>query len=661
MSDPGADLTRIFREESAERLDQMDAALLAVESGAAGAETVDALFRHAHTVKGAAGMLGLDDVRALAHAIENVLAGVREAGTFRPEQAGPLLRGTGALRALAGGDDQPVADVLAELAATTAGPDTQETDTQEPYIPEPDAGGPPPDGPPASPQPDTARSVRVPAGKIDQVVDLVGEVFQYRRRLMHALGTEQPPDVADTLDIGERMLAELKDTAVGLRTLPLTVITGPLPRIVRDLARSAGKTAVLSVSGADTQLDRMILESLADPLTHLLRNAVTHGIESPAGRERAGKPACGHIELRAQPRGSLVEIVIADDGRGVAPEALAEVGGGGTITDVLTRPGYSTAGELTDLAGRGVGLDAVKAYVHSLGGSLDVRSEPGRGMQVVLLLPLALALLEVLVFERGGAAYGVPLAAVQEVVRVTDLLTLERRNALDVRGRSLPVADVAAVLGTPAPPLGDRPPGLVISAGGRRAVITCDALLGDEEVVVKPLGPLLAGVQGYLGAALLGDGRIALLIEPAALTQLQPPGPGRWPAPAAAPGPAASRILVVEDSLTVRELQRSILETAGYQVTTAPDGRAALDALERDPEISLVVTDLEMPELGGLELTRAIRADQARSALPVVIVTSHGSEEDRRTGIAAGADAYMAKRSFDQQSLLVTVERLLGR
>jgi two-component system, chemotaxis family, sensor kinase CheA len=318
---------------------------------------------------------------------------------------------------------------------------------------------------------------------------------------------------------------------------------------------------------------------------------------------------------------------------------------------------------VSDLAGRGVGLDAVAAYVRSLGGSLDVSSEPGHGMAVTLLLPLALALVEVLLFERGGAVYGVPLPAVEEVVTVTRTLILQGRPALELRGRSVPVADFAALIGTAAPPLGDRSPALVITVGGRRAAVTCDALLGQEEVVVKPLGPLFGGVDGYLGATILGDGRVALLVEPGilargsrqvtAMAMPMPPAPDR--------AVAARKVLVVEDSFSVRELQRSILETAGYPVVTARDGRDAIETLGQDTGIALVITDLEMPELDGLQLTRAIRADAAWSSLPVIIVTSQGSEEDRRRGIEAGADAYMAKRSFDQQALLLNVERLIGR
>lgn len=505
--------------------------------------------------------------------------------------------------------------------------------------------------------------LRVPAEKLDHLLDVTAEIMEYRSRLTHTLGQEQllSQDVSDTLGAGGRLLGELRDMAFSMRLLPISAITGPLPRAVRDLARAAGKEVEFVISGADTELDRVILESLSEPLSHLLRNAIVHGIETPADRERASKPARGRVELRAVPRGSMVEIVIADDGRGVSPEAIEAAGREESLAGLLTKPGYSTAREVTDLAGRGVGLDAVKAYVNALGGNLSIWSQPGHGMDVVLLLPLGLALTQVLLFERGGEVYGVPLTAVEEVVMVAKTFTLQGQHALEVRGRSLPVTDVAAILGMGAPPLADASPAIVVSAGGRRVITTCDALLGAGEVVVKPLGPVLTDLADYIGAAVLGDGRIALLVAPATLTRRVAPARAATepePAPDIA---AAPRILVVEDSFSVRELQRSILETAGYPIVTARDGRDALATLDRDSQIALVVTDIEMPGLDGIELTRAIRARAARSSLPVVIVTSHGSDDDRRRGIEAGADAYMTKDSFDQQTLLATVERLVGR
>jgi two-component system chemotaxis sensor kinase CheA len=505
--------------------------------------------------------------------------------------------------------------------------------------------------------------LRVPAAQLDHLLDVTAEVLEYRSRLTHTLGREQlmSQDVTDTLGAGDRLVGELRDMAFSMRMLPISAITGPLPRAIRDLARAVGKEVDFVVTGADTELDRVILEGLSEPLTHLLRNAVVHGIETPAEREGAAKPARGRVELRAVPRGSMVEIVIADDGRGVSREVMEAAGLEESLAGLLARPGYSTAGEVTELAGRGVGLDAVRAYVNALGGNFSIRSQPGHGMEVVLLLPLGLAISEVLLFERAGEVYGVPLSAVEEVVMVTKTFTLQGRRALEVRGNSLPVTDVAATLGIATPPLGARPPAIVVTAGDRQAATTCDSLLGAEDVVVKPLGPVLADLADYIGAAVLGDGRIALLVGAATLTRRAPIAAG-WPEPETAPGPATTpKILVVEDSFSVRELQRSILETAGYPVVTARDGRDALAVLDRDRQIALVVTDIEMPGLDGIGLTQAIRASAARSSLPVVIVTSRGSDDDKRRGIDAGADAYMAKSGFDQQTLLAIVARLVGR
>lgn len=657
MSEPDEEFLEIFRDEANERLDRIVDTLLAVEGSRAGADAVDELFRDAHTIKGAAGMLGLDDVRSLAHAFEDVLAVVREGGDFPPELVDPLLRAADTLRRQVAGDIDNGADLLEELSvrlSQLAG-----------------GGGPAPASagsattPPASPV--ERRTIRVPAEKLDQLLDLVGETVLHRRRLDYALGerkTGRADPVVDELDAGDRLLDELKDAAVGMRTLPLATITGSLPRALRDIAAAVGRDVELDVHGAETELDRVILEGLSEPLVHLLRNAVAHGVETPKERKKAAKPATGRIVLSAEQRGATVIVTVADDGRGVAPELLAQAEREGSLADVLTRAGLSTADEVTELAGRGVGLGAVKRHVETFGGSLEVVSEPGNGTTVRLRLPLTLALLEVLLFERGGHVFAVPLPVVEEVVAVDETLSLTGRPSLDLRGSPVALADLADILGADSPALPSKPPAIVIVGGGRRLAILCDALHGEEEVVVKPLGPLLAAVRGYLGAAILGDGRIALILDPAALARGPVAPTARRPASAefpAAADPAGPKVLVVEDSFTVRQLQRSILEAAGYRVSTARDGREALERLADESDVALVVTDVEMPEMDGIELVEALRADPQTQSLPVIVVTTRGGDDDRRRGIEAGADAYMTKRGFDQEALLETVERLIGR
>jgi two-component system, chemotaxis family, sensor kinase CheA len=651
MSEVETEFIEIFRYEARERLDRIVETLLAIEAGRPPADAVDLLFRETHTIKGSAGMVGLDDIRDLAHGMEDVLAATRTSGSLQPELIDPLLRSADALRRHVDGAAEPVDVLVAELAASLAG-------AQQASTVAPDANA-------AVPRP-KSRSIRVPPEKIDTLLDLVGETVLHRRRLEHALGAGAGPArqrIADELDTGERLLTGLKDAAIGMRTLPLSSIVGGLPRAVRDLAIETGKEVELVIEGMDVELDRVILEGLSELLVHMLRNAVGHGIEPPEERERCGKPRCGRLEIRAEQRGSIVEVVVADDGRGVSEEALAEGRRTGSLAGVLAQAGFSTATEVSDLSGRGVGLDAVNAAVEAFGGNLEVRSEAGQGTEIILRLPLALALLEVLLVERGGNVYGLPLASVEEVLAVGETTSLVGRPLLELRGRSIPLADLAELVGATAPSPVERAPAIVLSSSGRRVAAMCDALLGEEEVVVKSLGPLLASLPTYLGAAILGDGRIALLLDPAVLVR----GSGVRAIAVAAPAVATQAehtvptVLVVEDSLAVRELQRSILEAAGYNVETANDGREGFERLCRGDSIQLVVTDVDMPEMTGFELTQAIRAHPTLLALPVIVVTSRGEEEDRQRGIDAGADAYIVKRGFDQQVLLDTVERLIGR
>jgi two-component system, chemotaxis family, sensor kinase CheA len=647
----GPEFLEIFRDEATKRLDHMVETLLALESGHKPPDAVESLFRDAHTIKGAAAMLGLEEIQVLAHAVEDVLESVRGSDAFPAELIDPLLRAADSLRKHVDGAGDADGDLLDELAASRA----QVSAATDPPLPEPPRPG------------ADRRSIRVPAEKLDRLLDLVGETVLHRRRLEHVLGDERLQEIeslADELDVGERLLGDLQETAVEMRTLPLASITGTFPRAVRDIAADKGTEVELVVSGAETELDRVILEGISDPIVHILRNSVAHGIGTPEERERAGKRRQGRVELRAEQRGGMVAIVISDDGKGLPANVFHQSRvEGESLVDIVTAPGFSTAGEVSGLSGRGVGLNVVKTVVGSFGGSMSIESEPGRGTSTTLLLPLTLALLDVLLVERGGAVFGVPLAAVEEAIAVDRTLSLAGRPSIELRGQSLPLFDLAGLVGfgsAPDPPR--HAPALIVSATGRRIAAVCDLLIGEQEVVVKSLGPLLASVRGYLGAAILGDGRIALLLDPATLAR----GPRATRRPTTAPEPVVpavrehAKVLVVEDSFTVRELQRSILEAAGYRVVTARDGREALSRLEEDKEIGLVVTDIEMPELDGIELVRAIRADERHSELPVVIVTTRGEEEDRRAGLAAGADAYMAKRSFDQQALLDTIGQLVG-
>lgn len=634
MNEIDPETLQIAREEAGDCLARIESGLLALEGGGGeDAELIDAIFRDAHSVKGAASMVGWRKVASIAHEMEDRLELAREQGHLASDAIEPLLRATDELRG-----------AVDEAAAGTA--------------PEPPSRDTPPPTRPVHPT-----AMRVDPVRVDRMLDAVGETILHRRRLEHIAGERilaAGDEATEELDRGERLLGDLQEAVIAMRTLPLSSITGPFPRAVRDLAAADGKEADLTISGAETQLDRVILEGISDPLVHLLRNAVAHGVEPPAEREAAGKPRRGRVELGAEQRGGMVAIEVADDGRGVSAELLERAAEAGSLADVLTTAGLSSAVEVGDLAGRGVGLDAAKSHVEALGGRIEVRSEPGRGTQVILLLPMTLALLNVLLCERDGHPFGLPVSSVRELVSVGGTFSLEGQARIEHRGESVPLGDLATQLGGSAGPLPPNPPAIVIASATRAIAVACDAVLGDRELVVKSLGPLLAGVDGYLGAGILEDGRVALIVDPNRLLEAQA---GRTAAPPPLRAEEQRRppkILVVDDQFSVRQLQRSILEAAGYQVEVARHGREALQMLLADPDVDLVLTDVQMPEMDGLELLRAIRADSARHSLPVAVVTSKGSEEDRRRGAEEGADAYIVKNEFNQQALLETIERLVG-
>jgi two-component system chemotaxis sensor kinase CheA len=666
MTEP--EILEIFREESTERLDRMVEILLALESGPTPPDALNALFRHAHSIKGSAGMVGVSEARLIAGGLEDMLEDARDRDMFPRELTHPLLGATDALRAAVNGATDVAEPALRELAGliSAAADDGRAIDPgpemPAPPAPEPASSSEHPvsNGSAPAVRPVEGRLIRTSAAKVDRLLDAVGETVLQSRRLEHLLSNNPTVGAADerieeALGRSETLLDALQESVLQMRTMPLSTITGPFPRAIRDLAAARGIDVDLTIRGAETQLDRVILDGISETITHLLRNAVAHGVELPDERARAGKPPRGRIELRAEQRGGLIAIEVSDDGRGVSAQLIGESGDDHSLADVLSQAGFSTAEEISDVSGRGVGLDAVKAHIESLGGELAVHSEPGHGTTVTLTVPLTLALLRVLLLTRGGQTFGVPLTSVEEVVTVSTKMALGGREAIELRDHSVHLVDLADIIGAAAPSLANVPPAVIVASSGRRVAVACDRIVEEQEIVVKSLGSILDGVSGYLGAAILGDGAIALILDPAFLTK---PLASRAHSVLAQKDEVASKVLVVDDQFTVRELQRSILEAAGYRVQTASDGLEALTCLDSDPQISLMVTDIDMPKMGGIELLRTLRAAPSPSSLPVVVVSARGDQEDRRKGIEAGADAYIVKGDFDQQALLETVQRL---
>ena len=471
-------------------------------------------------------------------------------------------------------------------------------------------------------------------------------------------------------------VADLLDDAVRrLRMLPFAEACQGLDRLVRDLARASGKEVDLLVEGGQVELDRSILEGLRDPLYHLVRNAVDHGIETPDQRQAAGKLAQGRITLAAALRGTQVEVVVADDGRGLDLEAvrqqvrqqgLGEPPDERDLASCIFLPGFSTASLITNVSGRGVGLDVVKSQVELLHGTIDLSFTAGQGTRFALAVPLTLTTLRALLVEAGEQTFAWASTNVQRLVRIgpDDIRMVGGREML-VNGKSLlPMASLAETLGLPAATAagaGGKRPGLIVAAAERRMAFVVDELIAEQEIVVKGLGDRIRRVRNFSGATILPSGRIALVLNAAALIRAamsQSVGPTPAPVPAMTGSLAKRRLLVVDDSVTTRSLEKSILEAAGYEVVTAADGEAAWKLLQ-EQDVDLVITDIEMPRMDGFELTEAIRRSKRSHELPVILISARSSDRDKARGIEVGADAYIAKSTFDQKELLETLGQLL--
>lgn len=570
-------------------------------------------------------------------------------------------------------------------------------------------------------------SVRVAADKLDALLTQSGELLVARRRV-HAWADELlsvreqvgrwkaewhtidrmlaslreealPPRVARVLGHAtnnlrqldrdlERLAStlardsrQLDQVAVALdadvrrvRMLPFAHACQGLERTVHDLAQAAGKDVELVLEGGAVELDRSVLEGLKDPLRHLVRNAVDHGAETAERRRALGKGPRTRITVAAVLRGAQVEVAVADDGRGLDLEALRaearkkklpEPADPRELARLVFLPGLSTAPLITDVSGRGIGLDIVKSQVEALHGTVELSWEPDQGTRFTLAVPLTLTTLRALLVQAGGQTLALVGTNVVKLLRFApgDLRWMEGREMLALGGTPLPVVSLAGVLGLPEREAA-RPDGkhaaVVVAAGERRMVFAVDAFVAEQEIVVKNLGRRIRRVRNLSGTTLLPSGRIALVLNAGHLLRSALAGPparelGAAPSKATT---AKKRILIAEDSVTTRTLEKSILEAAGYDVAVAVDGAEAWEILQ-ERGADLVVSDVDMPRMDGFALTEAVRGSKRFRELPVVLVTSQEKEQDKARGVAVGASAYLIKSAFDQRNLLGTIAQLV--
>ena len=713
------ELLATFRAEVEERIASLSAGLLQLETHPSPRQVVVGMFRDAHTVKGSARMLGLSGVLQVAHRCEDLLGAIRDERLMvRRDIIDLLLAACDGISSAMPGVDNPVPDehltALAEALERAIAGDDPVAVPQQRLAPEAvdddhhdddrrNRGG---------------DSVRVATSKVYDLLDVVGEAELDARRVERASSvldsltadqtrwlralrdamptTDDDPDLAMALNrlvaLGDQLggaardlrelvddargrLAQVRDGAMGLAMVPVRRVAAGLPRVVRDIAAASGKDVRLVIEGEDVELDKQVLDGVSDALKHLVVNAVDHGCESGADRVATGKPAQSTVTVSARAAGGTVVLEVSDDGAGIDEDALRATAiargvlpaestvSGHALFQVLFLPAFSTADEVTETSGRGVGLDVVRAAVESLGGAVDLRTTAGAGTTFTLTLPVTLGVLRCLIARIGDERYALPVPGIVESISLKDATIHSLAGAPVVvrHGTTLPLLDLGSALGA----TGERTAraAVVVRHGERQVAWAVDRLDGELELVVKDLGPFLGRLPLVSGATIDGDGSVICLVDLRELAaDARAASVVATPSSEDAGRPATDkpRVLVVEDSVGVRELERVILEGAGYEVTTAVDGLDGAARLKGRPA-DLVVSDVEMPGMDGYTLTRTIRRTKGWEQVPVIIMTSRGSEDDQRAGLEAGASAYLLKTEFDQNQLVETVRRLVGR
>lgn len=744
----------LFRMEADGQTQILTDGLLALERGGAAAR-IEPMMRAAHSIKGAAAIVGLDPVVQLAHAMEDAFIAAQnkllELSTARVDL---LLAGVDLIAQVAQQPESDVADWLAqhaeriaalvdatgaiaqlqgapggaededEMAAAMAAMTALDTSVQaaapatEPAIE------------PAVVRAPLAPAARAQAHNFDRLLALASEsrinahqlhpfiaqlqrfkrnqgaLFQAMEQLHDAILKDGDPGLIDKstqtvqkahplkqfvlehmadIESYERRLlvgsSSMVDEVLTLRMRPFRDGVQPFPRMVRDLARSLGKEAQLIVSGEDTLVDRDILARIESPLNHMLRNAVDHGIETPAERAAAGKSPLGTITLEARHRAGMLSIDLRDDGRGVdlerirasvvrrkmASADMAAAMSAPELMEFLFLPAFSLKETANEISGRGVGLDIVHQAIREQNGTVRVESEPGQGFRTSITLPLTQSVVRALVVDIQSEAYAIPIVKVERVLKLApaDIHTLENKQFFDFGGEHIGLVSAAQVLelGQLAQ-AADELAVVVIGSGLRRYALVVDTIRGEQSLAVQGLDRIFGKLRDISSAALLDDGAPVLILDvPDLLLSIDKLlGEGTLHQLSGERGAGTAkvkRILVVDDSLTVREMERKLLHGRGYQVDIAIDGIDGWNVV-RSGDYDLVITDVDMPRMDGIELVALIKKDLHLHQTPVMIVSYKDRAEDRARGMSAGADYYLTKGSFHDETLLDAVFDLIG-
>jgi chemosensory pili system protein ChpA (sensor histidine kinase/response regulator) len=726
--DIDAEVLPIFLEEAAELLPVIGNDLRSWKAGATDPQVLQSLRRALHTVKGSARMAGAMRLGELAHLMESKVETALESGTPPPQTFAELEsemdRLAGAIERLHSSVDQPRATTDAvEASSVTIAPAEApgpaaamlrlNADKLDWLINE-------------SGELSIARSrVESELGTLkrsllelnDSVARLRGQLREVeiqadsqlqsresvldfghhdfdplefdRYTRLQELTRMMVESVHDVTTVQQGMLKNLGEVDAALlqqgrinrdlqqelmhvRTVPFSNLNERQYRVVRQAARDLDKKANLEIRGSQVEVDRSILERIVAPLEHMLRNAVAHGLESPAERTAAGKPEIGEITITLQQESNEVALVVSDDGRGLDTEKLRRVAvekglaapdremSEAELIELIFTPGFSTAAEVTDLSGRGVGMDVVRNEILAIGGRIETTTSPGKGTTFTIYLPFTLAVTQALVLGTGEETFAVPSAMVEQVLRLKagELAQAYGHGTIETQGRRYPLHSLRQLLtGASGPPeVQTYNSVLLLRSGIHRAAVHVDELIGNQEIVVKNIGPQLSGVPGITGATVLGDGRIVLILNPVQLA-LRPAAaiPQAAVPELRAARPGTHVVMVVDDSLTVRKITGRLLEREGYRVLTAKDGAEALSRIKDTiPDVMLV--DIEMPGMDGFDLTRNVRNDPKTAGIPILIISSRTAEKHRLHALQLGANEFLGK-PYQEADLLLQVSR----
>ena len=700
---------------------------------------LEEMFRRAHSLKGAARAVDLEPIEELAHRLETLFSRVRKGVCALDREVASVVEQVldASEDYIAGlAENRPASCVPAALQAIerVLGVPSEPASVPAQELPPPVAR----DQPVTAPSFQPVEMVRITAKNFEGLFRSAGGLVtesQRQERLTASLNNlvreiaqlEKTSDqarqsaaeasragsrrelarLASHLDSMQRMLRDVSRQAGRLRRshqrsswtlrqlgkqlqqdiwqarmVPAESLVEGYRRMVRDLAREEGKEIEFQTTSAGIHADRRVLEALKDPVVHLLRNAISHGIESPSERARKGKPPAGLLTLRVDTNGQLLTLSIQDDGRGVdfarvasvavregiLPEGVAVASSPRDLTRILLLPGFSTAGAVTSLSGRGMGLSVVYEAVRRLQGDLDIQPANGGGTAITLSVPLTIATHPLILVDSSGQKFAIPMLGIESLRRipVSSIETVEGKPVTILDGKPVPLTTIQGLLGleyasTRADP--EQLPVVVLQSGVERVAVVVDGVTRETDAVIQDLGPA-AGCGGRISSGVVvEDGTVAFLINPLELMQGSARSavtvgsllPGKAPAP---PEPIPPSILVVDDSMTTRTLEKSILEARGYRVRVAVDGVEALEKL-RQERADLVIADIEMPRLNGFGLIEAMKKDRDLERIPVIIVSSLERRADQERGLALGADAYVVKRKFDQEELLATIRQIL--